>query len=276
MANEKAILVDTTKCTACRGCQVACKQWNENPAEKTVNSGSYENPPTLSSYTWMRILFNEHYQDGQMKWLFTKHQCMHCKEAACVDVCPPKATVQEQVTLPDGSEYKRVATKADKCIGCNYCRVACPFDVPGYNQKEKGIFRCTMCFDRVVNDQEGFNTPACVKACAPGALEFGDREELVAVAEKRVEALKGAGSQMANVYGVNQVGGLRYIYVLADEPAAYGLPNEPSVPMATKIWKSLTRPFGAVATAGLVLALVVNGVINARNRGLEEKYKLDN
>lgn len=276
MANQKAILVDSTKCTACRACQVACKQWNQNAAEsRTTNRGSYENPASLSSNTWMRILFNEQYKDGKMTWLFTKHQCMHCDDAACVNVCPPGATQHQEFKAPDGSVVKRVATDPNRCIGCNYCRVACPFDVPGYNQKEKGISRCTMCVDRVTNDKPGYTVPACVKVCAPGALSFGDRAELIATAEKRVATLKKAGYDKARVYGVNELGGLNYIYVLTDEPAAYQLPNDPKVPASVQVWKAITKPYGLVAAAGLVVALAVNGVINARNRGLEEKYKLD-
>lgn len=275
MANEKAILVDTTKCTACRACQVACKSWNENPGEKTTNRGSYENPPSLSSETWMRILFKEEYKDDKMSWLFTKHQCMHCTEAACVDVCPPNATTHQEFKLNDGTVLKTVATDPTKCVGCNYCRVACPFDVPGYNQKKKGIYRCTMCVDRVTNDVENFNIPACVKACAPGTLSFGNRDELIATAKARVAGLKAEGYDKASLYGETQLGGLHYMYILTDEPAMYGLPNKPSVPASVEVWKVLTKPYGLVATAGLAVALAVNGVINARNRGLEAKYKLE-
>jgi formate dehydrogenase iron-sulfur subunit len=275
MANEKAILVDETKCTACRACQVACKQWNQNRAVKTTNRGSYENPPTLGSETWMRILFNEQYEENRMQWLFTKHQCMHCTEAACVEVCPPQATNYIDYELKDGGTLHTVQTDPDKCIGCNYCRVACPFDVPGYGQKEKGIFRCTLCFDRVANDVSKYNVPACVKSCAPGTLSFGDRDELIAQAEERVAELKAAGYRNARVYGKDELGGLMYIYVLTEEPEAYQLPNDPSIPIGTKAWKALTKPWGAFAAGGIVLALIVNGVINARNRGLEEKYKLE-
>jgi len=275
MANEKAILVDTTKCTACRACQVACKQWNNNEGVKTINWGSYENPPTLGSETWMRILFNEKYENDTMQWLFTKQQCMHCTDAACIDVCPSHATAHKEYKLSDGSVLKIVATDPNKCIGCNYCRVACPFDVPGYSQKEKGIQRCTMCFDRVANDVSKYNVPACVKACAPGALEFGDRDKMISMAEERVAELKQAGQQKARVYGKDELSGLMYIYVLADEPEAYGLPNDPSVPLGVKVWKGITKPWGAFAAGGMVIALVVNGVINARNRGLEEKYRLE-
>ncbi|HEY5532151.1 MAG TPA: 4Fe-4S dicluster domain-containing protein [Candidatus Anoxymicrobiaceae bacterium] len=276
MANEKAILVDTTKCTACRACQVACKQWNQNDAEKTSNQGSYENPPTLSSRTWMRILFKEQYKDGKMSWLFTKHQCMHCTDAACVAVCPSGATSQQEFQLKDGAVLKRVATNPRQCIGCNYCRVACPFDVPGYGQKKKGIYRCTMCMDRVTNNVNSYSVPACVKACAPGTLSFGNRDDLVANAEKRVVELQKAGYAKAQTYGITQLKGLRYMYVLTDEPAAYSLPNSPSIPTSVEVWKALTKPFGLVATIGLAVALAWNAIVNARNRGLEEKYKLEN
>jgi formate dehydrogenase iron-sulfur subunit len=275
MAKEKAILVDTTKCTACRACQVACKQWNQNKAEKTTNRGSYENPPALSSYTWMRILFNEYYKDGKMSWLFTKHQCMHCEDAACVKACPPNATTHREFKLGDGSVLKSVATDADKCIGCNYCRVACPFDVPGYNQQKKGIYRCTMCFDRVTGGVKGYDIPACVKACAPGTLSFGDRAELVVKAAGRVAELKKAGYENAHIYGQSELGGLRYMYILTAETSAYSLPGDPSIPIGVTAWKALTNPYGAFAAGGLLLALIVNGVINARNRGLEEEHKLE-
>lgn len=274
MAKEKAILVDTTRCTACRACQVACKQWNQNSADKTVNTGSYENPPSLGANTWMRILFNEHY-DGQMKWLFTKHQCMHCTDAACVEVCPSGATQHQTVALKDGSNLERVFTDEKKCVGCNYCRVACPFDVPGYGQKKRGVWRCTLCVDRVSNAMPGFDIPACVKVCAPGTLSFGNRDELLLKAEARVAVLQKAGMKDAQIYGKNELNGLHYLYVLTSPPEAYGLPKEPKVPASVQVWKVLTKPFGGLAAIGLVAALVVNGVINARNRGLEEKYNLE-
>ena len=271
MSSGKAILYDATKCIACRGCQVACKQWNQNEGMETEFTGSYENPPQLSSQTWMRILFNEQYEDGVMRWLFTKHQCMHCTDAACVEVCPPQATTHQEYKLSDGSTITRVETDPDKCIGCNYCRVACPFDVPGYNQKEKSMFRCTLCIDRISNDVDMM--PACVKSCAPGALLFGDREEMLKMAEDRVSELKDDGFSSARVYGKDELGGLRYIYVLADEPEAYSLPEDPSVPLGVTIWKTITKPYGALAIGGVAVALIINGVINARNRGMERKFE---
>src|SRR4030042_4591645 len=88
---EKAILYDSTRCIACRACQVACKQWWELPADKTINKGTYENPTILTSSTWNRILFQETEENGKLKWIFTRRACMHCTNAVCVWVCPTYA-----------------------------------------------------------------------------------------------------------------------------------------------------------------------------------------
>ena len=117
----KAILFDSTKCTACRGCQVACKQWNNLEADETVNTGTYENPPDLSSRTWLKMRFNEKETDGKMEWLFTRRACMHCTEAGCVKVCPTGAVFHHEEGF--------VAYNKDICSGCGYCVDYCAYDV---------------------------------------------------------------------------------------------------------------------------------------------------
>src|SRR4030065_2102609 len=119
---EKAILYDSSKCTACRGCMVACKQGWGLEGEKTSNFGSYENPRDLSYNTWLKIRFNEieSKRSGGVDWIFTRQACMHCTDAACVKVCPSGALYH------DASGNGNVAYNADICTGCGYCSEFCP------------------------------------------------------------------------------------------------------------------------------------------------------
>ena len=95
---RKAMLIDESKCTACRGCQVACKQWNDLEGwsySKTVNHGTYENPLSLSPQTWTRIKFTEYDDTNNFRWLFLKEGCMHCGDPACVKECASAAIVYQ-------------------------------------------------------------------------------------------------------------------------------------------------------------------------------------
>ncbi len=81
----KSIFIDTTICTACRGCQVACKQWHDLPAEKTINEGSYQNPQDLSSSTYKLVRMTEEVVNKRLEWLFFPDQCRHCEDAPCLE-----------------------------------------------------------------------------------------------------------------------------------------------------------------------------------------------
>ncbi len=291
----KAILFDASKCTGCRACQIACKSWNQRGYTETHNNGTYENPQELTSQCWMRILFNEpeEVKDvSDLRWYFTKYQCMHCEEATCVKVCPSGATKKYKVRDDDAEAYV-VMTDPKKCIGCNYCVATCPFSACRYDAKEKGIFRCRLCIDRISHDPSAYpyeskpdfteemkkkyprNIPACVHTCTSGALSFGEREDMWKAAEKRVDILKNKrGRQNAQIYGINELGGLHYIYVLEDNPEAYGLPTKPTVPAGVTAFEALVKPgypWGGIALVGLIAAAGINFVINKRNQGLERK-----
>ena len=73
----KSFLIDTTLCTGCRGCQIACKQWHDLPAEKTMNQGSYQNPMDLSFDTYKLVRMQEKEIDGKLRWVFFPDQCRH-------------------------------------------------------------------------------------------------------------------------------------------------------------------------------------------------------
>jgi len=270
---EKAILYDQSKCTACRGCQAACKQWNDLPGEKTVNRGSYENPPELSSDTWLKIEFIEVSRNGngQVAWLFNRRSCMHCSDAGCVTVCPTGALYHHEMGF--------VAYDKDLCSGCGYCVEACPFKVPHMTGSNLGhgakMGKCTFCQDRVSNGLE----PACVKSCPPGALSFGDRGELVMEAERRLKVVKAmrdpvTGAALwpnANLYGDTQLDGLHVMYLLTDSVDEFDtLPASPSVSGSVAAWQKYLQPVG-YAVAGLVVAGLGINYLVARARMIREK-----
>ena len=260
---EKGLLIDTSKCTGCRGCQVSCKQWHSLPAEKTTNTGSYQNPPNLTPNTWTLVTFNEYAEGGKVDWLFRKSQCMHCTDAACVKVCPTGAVSRHELGFVNYDEKK--------CSGCGYCSEFCPFDVPqikGDKVSGVGVMqKCLFCADRV---EAGMET-ACAKTCPPGAITFGDRDKLVAAGRTRVQSLK-ATSQEANLYGDSILGGTHVMYVLEHKPEAYGLPGKPEVPLAAALWQDLLQPVGQLAIGAAIVGLALNFAVagaKARQRRME-------
>ncbi len=251
-----AMLIDTSKCTGCRGCQVACKEWNDLPATTTTNWGSYENPPDLSASTWTRISFHEVADDRGVRWLFFKEGCLHCTEAACVEVCPTAALQYHEMGF--------VSLDEDRCNGCGYCVEFCPFQIPRLEINpltgQGKAYKCTLCQDRVTNDL----IPACAKTCPANAIQFGDREAMVTMAQKRVEELKAIGYTNAVVYGDKELGGLGRIYVLTERPSVYGLPENPQVPALTRLWQKGIQPFGYAAVGLTLLGLGFNWVVQRR------------
>jgi len=254
---EKAILEDITKCMGCRGCQVACKQWNELEAEETINTGSYENPPDLSPQTWVKVKFTEVVRGGKVNWLFTRLACMHCTDATCVKVCPTEALYHHELGV--------VAYNKDLCSGCGYCADFCPFHVPrskrnlltGVAKMDKCTFCTTPSLDRIAAGYE----PACVKACPTDALIYGDRDELVAEGRKRVQDLRAKGYSNAYLYGDKELGGLHVVYVLDDSPEVYGLPTAPQVPAVAVAWQDVIQPLGWTLGGLTIIGLGINYLI---------------
>lgn len=259
-----AMLIDMSKCMACRGCQVACKEWNELSGEKTTNRGSYENPPSLSPSTWTRISFNEVSENGQVRWLFLKEQCLHCGEAPCVKVCPTQAVKQHELGF--------VSFERDLCNGCAYCAEFCPFQVPRMEVTNTltgaaKASKCTLCQDRVTNGL----TPACAKTCPAGAISFGDRGEKIAQGEARVTALQARGFTNANLYGANILGGLGAMYVLPEKPARYGLPEAPQMPLTATAIQDIIQPLGAIAIGVGLIGVVLNWLVTRRSVVITEE-----
>ena len=263
----KAMLNDVTKCIGCRSCQIACKQWHGLEAEETTNRGTYENPPDLSEDTWTKIIFKEISNDGTIRWLFRKEQCLHCTDAACVKVCPTGA-LQRHPTLGF------VTYDRGKCSGCGYCIEFCPYHIPRKDTKHNTLIgtglmggKCDFCFDRVSHGME----PACAKACPTGAIKFGEREDLVQEGKQRVAELRKTRPD-ANLYGEHEMGGLHMLYVLDERPEVYDLPSDPQMPAAAIAWHDVGKwsgvGLGLLAGAGMLGATFI-----ARARMIAEEKK---
>jgi len=177
---SKSFFIDTTICTACRGCQVACKQWHDLPAEKTVNRGSYQNPEDLSFITYKLVKMNEAVIDGQLKWLFFPDQCRHCNNAPCMGTADDENAIYE-----DSLTGAIIYTAQTKKLNAQEIIDACPYDIPR-KAKDGTLAKCDMCVDRVHNGL----MPACVKACPTGCMNFGENSEMMALANKRLADVK--------------------------------------------------------------------------------------
>ena len=127
---EYAKLIDISRCIGCKGCEVACKEWNELGVEPTENFGSMQSHRDLSPDTWLLMRFNEIEVGGDLQWLIKKDACLHCEEPGCLYACPaPGAIVQYENGIVDFNQ--------EQCIGCQLCVSGCPFDIPRFNPDTK-------------------------------------------------------------------------------------------------------------------------------------------
>jgi Fe-S-cluster-containing dehydrogenase component len=188
--NAAAMLYDATKCIGCLACEEACKEWNNLPPEA-------EPPSKLSASNFTVV---EEYETCAIQ-TYCKVQCMHCLHPACVSVCPVQAL--------EKTEAGPVIYHPERCIGCRYCMVSCPFGVPqiDWNETLPTIAKCTFCADR---QAEGLQ-PACAEVCPTGALKFGTRTELLEVARSRIE--ENPGRYVDHVYGETEAGGTSWLYI---------------------------------------------------------------
>ncbi len=238
---RKALLISPELCIGCRGCQTACKEWNQLPATKTTNLGSFENPPDLTPNLYNRIRFVEVPSETNMvRWLFVSQRCMHCEDAGCMRICPAPGALFK-------TKEGAVAFNKENCIGCKLCAAGCPFDVPRYDDKDK-ISKCHLCSDRIA---EGLS-PACAKTCPTGAIAYGDRDELIARAQK-------AGYQ--KLYGQTDLGGLGALYAFKDAPKIYGMDEHPAIPETVVFWHKVLKPLAYIGLGGAVAASLLHYLI---------------
>jgi formate dehydrogenase iron-sulfur subunit len=243
---EYAKLVDISRCIGCKGCEVACKEWNELGIEPTANFGSFQSHRDLSPDTWLLMRFTEVEVGGQLNWFIKKDACLHCEEPGCLLACPaPGAIVQYENGIVDFNQAN--------CIGCQLCVSGCPFDIPRFNAETRKVYKCNMCIDRVEAGLE----PACAKTCPTNAISWGTKEDMVALGERKVEGLKARGFANALLYDPPGVGGTHMMYVVphGDQLEQYDLPADPTAGAGALAMLGTLRRGGAAALGlGLLAA----------------------
>ncbi|MBI5538509.1 MAG: 4Fe-4S dicluster domain-containing protein [Bacteroidia bacterium] len=191
----KGILYDSTKCVGCQTCETMCAETHHLPApvgelKPGVNRKTDEQHRTVVNC----------YKTSKGE-VYVKTQCMHCNEPSCVAACLTKAMSK--------SKEGPVTWNGDKCMGCRYCMVSCPFDVPKfeYNSSNPKIEKCTMCFEKI----EKGGLPVCAENCPAEAIKFGTRRELLTEARKRI--VENPETYINEIYGEHTAGGTSFMYL---------------------------------------------------------------
>ena len=209
----KFFLIDTTLCTACRGCQIACKQWNELPADPTKQYGSYQNPLDLNGNTYRLVRFSEYPSEkNSMVWYFFTDACRHCLAPSCkkkADQILKDAIVINDYGAVLFTEKTKELKKAFKVV-----KQACAWSIPTWSDDRDQLVKCHMCHDRV----DAGLLPACVKACPTGALNFGEEADIKKLAEKRLGRAKKRFGAKAHIEDVNDV---RSLFIIVDDFVKY-------------------------------------------------------
>ena len=236
---KKGLLITPELCTACRGCQVACKEWNQLPATRTKQTGTYENPPDLSADLYNKIKFIEVEKGDNVEWLFLSQRCMHCTDAGCISVCPAPGAL---FWTKEGA----VGFNKAKCIGCKFCLAGCPFDIPRFDKKGK-IAKCDLCANRIANGME----PACSKVCPTGSIRFGDRDALITGAK---------ANGYSSLYGEKSLDGLGVMFAFAKKPSAFGMADKPGLPGTISAWEGILKPLAFLGLGGAITAAAIHYV----------------
>lgn len=237
------LLIDIGKCDGCCDCQKACQSAHGLPVAKTRNL-------TATNYTFVEKIIEDD-ED-----IFVRRMCQHCEEPTCVSVCPVGAL--------EKTKAGPVVYVEDKCLGCRYCIMACPFNIPKYewDNTNPRVQKCTMCHE----DRTSKGQPtACSEACPTGAMLFGERSQLIASALKQIGEDK---SYVREIYGLNEAGGTNVLYISQVAFEKLGFPTTLGYePLPRRTWNVLSQLPAVVSIGGVMLC----GIWWITNRRAEVK-----
>ena len=260
LADSLGCLVDLTRCIGCRKCEEACNRVNHLPApEERFEDYTVldrKRRPDEGAYT----VVNRHTSGkidarDQLAPIFVKLQCMHCQDPACASACIVGALSKKE----NGAVHYDVT----KCIGCRYCMVACPFEIPAYEYHDPltpRVMKCTFCYERV---QEENKLPGCVEICPVEALTFGRRKDLLVEAKRRIG--NNPGQYVDHIYGEKEVGGTSWMYLSGVPFEKLGFNALPETPMP-RLSETIQHGLFSYLWSPILLFGLLGGVMWTSNR----------
>lgn len=235
------VLIDTTRCLGCQTCEAACAEANGLP-EPAPNdtTGKVLRQTTTTQLTAVQT-FNT--DKGEV---YVKRQCMHCLEPACAAACLTKAM--------NKTDEGPVEWRVGKCMGCRYCMLSCPFEMPRfeYDKAVPNIVKCQMCHTRLADGKQ----PACVENCPNEALMFGKRSDLLLEAHKRIA--EQPDTYYPHVYGEREVGGTSVLYLSAVPFEQIGLRTDLGDVAYPEYTRNFLTAVPVVLTLGPIALLALN------------------
>ena len=259
-SNPYGCLVDLTRCVGCRKCEEACNQANHLPPpdmpfdDKRVFDTKRR--PDATKYTVVNRYYSgkKNNQDDLIP-TYVKIQCFHCQDPSCVSACIVGALTKKD----NGAVHYDVS----KCIGCRYCMVACPFEIPAYeyhNPITPHVRKCTFCFEKISKDG---GLPACASVCPMEAITFGSRTKLLDMAQKRIH--DDPGKYVHYIYGENEVGGTSWLYISGEPFEKIGFQKLP-VQAPPKLTETIQHSLFSFLWSPILLFSVLSGVMWLKNK----------
>jgi Fe-S-cluster-containing dehydrogenase component len=260
--NSTGVLFDNTRCIGCRKCEEGCNRVNELPEPARAFSDlsvlDTKRRTTAKTYTIINRYVDVGSDEGP---LYRKAQCNHCLEPACASAC--------FVSAFSKTEIGAVIYDESVCVGCRYCMIACPFEIPTYeydNAFSPRVMKCTLCYPRI---SKGL-LPGCVEACPTEALTYGKREDLLQIGRERIRRFP--DRYVDHIYGENEMGGTSWLYLSAVPFKKIGMREDLGITPAPKLTS------GALSVVPMVVGtwpVLLTGIyaINKRKEKIEKEEK---